>query len=386
MMDEFLLDAVLLLFAARIGGFAASKLRQSAVLGEMLAGMIVGPYVLGLFNATSSEPINIMSNLGMLFLMFLVGFHIDFHRFEKFFRGGVVVALFGFVLPIAGGLLLAPFIGWSLSSSYLAGAALAATSVGVTSAILFEQRKSNTRAGITVLDAAVIDDVYGVLLLGALFAVVINKQTMSAIGIGLLKIPLFFLAAFLLGRNFTGRVVSLGQRLNLRVEEGLLSVILMFIFLGAYAANLVGLSYLVGAFMIGLMLEREGLKKLGRINHEIYSMSYGLFIPIFFAFIGANINPAFILSNLPILGILFAVTSLTKFAGAGIGSLLIGLPWKEAAIVGVAMVPRLEVATIITQAGLSYGLINVEQFSLLMATFSLTILLTPFFLYPLLKK
>lgn len=386
MIDEFLLNAVLLLFGARLGGYLAVRTGQSVVLGEILAGMLLGPYVFGVFSPTSPEVMDTIAQLGAIFLMFLIGFHIDFNRFRKFLKKGMLVAFFGFIFSAGGGLLLAAYFGWTITAAYILAASFAVTSVGVTYELLVEKKKNNTRAGVLVIDSAVMTDVYSVVLLGIISAMVVNANPIAAAGHNLIKISLFFAIAILIGKRLVDLAVSVGESLNLRLKEGMFSIIIMLIFLGTYLSDIIGLYSLIGAFTIGLLLEREGRKKVEKTEHEIHSMAYGFFIPIFFAFVGTNIDPFLIFKNVPALLLLFTIAVITKLAGSWAGSILAGLSRRDSLIVGLAMVPRLEIAAIITQTGLLYGLINVEQFSLLLATFSLTLLFAPAMLSFVLKK
>lgn len=378
MVTEVFLQLVVLLLMARLGGLLASKLRQSAVLGEILAGAIAGPYVLGIFNPTSPMFMEGIAQVGIVLLMFLVGLHINMNRLGKFIGRGTLVALSGVMLPLSAGLFFGSSCGWTSGASYLLGAALMATSVGITSAVLAELKKLNTKAGSMILDAAVIDDIFGVAVLGILVGVIASKNGFVPTVAGMsLKLALFFAVVILLGKNLSRHVVLAGKHLNLRVEEGFLSIILVFVFLAAYFADLVGLSPIIGAFLVGLVLEQEKLRELGRVEHEIYGMAYGLFIPLFFAFVGTSINPAFIFANLPMLGLLFAIAVFTKLFGCGIASKIAGLSVSDSFMVGVGMIPRLEVATIIAEIGRKHAIISTEQFSVMMATIALTILATP---------
>jgi len=378
MVTEIFLQLVVLLLMARLGGLIASKLKQSAVLGEILAGAVAGPYILGIFNPSSPIFMEGIAQVGIVLMMFLVGLHINVKNLKKFLGKGAFVALLGVIFPLAFGAIFGFYYGWTSSASYLLGAALMATSVGITTAVLTELKKLNTEAGAMILDAAVIDDVYGVVVLGILIGVVASNNSLVSTVAGLsLKIALFFAVVIFFGRNISQYVVLAGKHLNLRVEEGFLSIILIFVFTVAYFADIVGLSPIVGAFLVGLVLGKDKLRELGRVEHEIYGMAYGFFIPIFFAFVGTGINPAFIFANLPMLGLLFAIAIFTKLFGCGIASRLVGLSLSDSFIVGVGMIPRLEVATIIVEIGRRYSIITTEQFSILMATIALTILATP---------
>lgn len=378
MITDLFLQLVVLLLMARLGGLIASKLGQSVVLGEVIAGMMAGPFVLGVFTPADAVFIDGVAQIGIVLLMFLVGLHINLNRLEKFLGKGAFVALLGVAFPLLFGALFGMRYGWTTGAAYLLGAVLMATSVGITTAVLTEIRKLNTKAGAMILDAAVIDDVYGVVVLGILVGVISAKNSFASAVLGVsLKLLLFFAAVLFLGRNLSRHVVLAGKHLNLRVEEGFLSIILIFVFIGAYFADLAGLSPIIGAFLVGLVLRRDELRELGRVEHEIYGMAYGFFIPLFFAFVGASINPALIPGNLGTIATLFAIAVASKLLGCGAASRITGLSLQDSFIVGVGMIPRLEVAVIIAEIGRKYAIISTEQFSIIMATIALTILVTP---------
>ncbi|MFH1424746.1 MAG: cation:proton antiporter [archaeon] len=374
---DILLSLAMLLFAAKIGGFISKKIGQSAVLGEIVAGVIIGPSAFGLF--TYTEFFSTFSELGIVFLMFLVGLELNIKSFEHFLKRGALIALVGAFLPYLVGIAVASLLfHWSALQSFLFGVILMASSVTITAAILRDLKKLKSPIGLTILDAAVVDDVIGITMLTFLLAVT-KATTFSIIDFGgiMLKVLVFFIGVFLAGPQLAKYVIALGEHLDLRVEEGHLSVIIILILTLAILANAIGLSIVVGAFLAGMILDKRRVKAAG---HEIYSMAYGLFVPVFFVLIGSYVVVGTLLSNLPLIFLIVAIAIITKLVGAGLGARLSKMNWRQSLIIGVGMIPRCEVALILALMGTTLHIIDTEIYSVLVTAIVLTAIVTPILL------
>lgn len=375
---ELLVDIILILVAAKLGGYLFKKLKQSAVLGEIIAGIIIGPAVLGIFQPT--EITRFLADIGIMMLMFLVGLELNLKTFEKFLKSGSITAIFGAFIPFFAGIFISSnFFGWSVLPSFFFGVALMATSVSITAATLKELKKLKTPVGSTLLDAAVIDDIIAVAMLAFLLGIVgggvVSFETITLLG---LKIVLFFGAVLFIGPYLGRYLIKIGKGLNLRVEEGLLSIIIVLLFGLAFLGKGVGLSTIIGAFLAGVILDK---RKLVHVEHEIYGMTYGLFIPFFFVFIGTYINLGILYEHFILILLIFSIAFLTKFFGALLGAKISGMKLKDSLTVGIGMVPRSEVALIIVSLGLTSGVLSDTLYSVIVSALILTILVTP----PLLK-
>lgn len=375
---EFLLEIITLLFAAKMGGYLFKKINQPAILGEIIAGVIIGSTIFISFQP--SEITKTFADIGIMMLMFLIGLEFNLKRFKKYLTMGVSTAILGAFLPFFAGIFISSqFLGWSSLQSFLLGLALMATSVSITAATFGELKKTKTREFSVLLDAAVIDDIIGVAAL-AFFLGIANGGTVNVWNLFMLggKLILFFAIVLSIGPYVGKYFVRIGKEFHLRVEEGQLSFILILLFGLGILSKSMGLSLIIGAFLAGVILDK---KKLFHVEHEIYGMTYGLFVPIFFVFMGTYLNLEVFYSHILVVLLIFFVAIFTKLFGAAFGAKLSGLNPKSSLIVGIGMMPRGEVALIILSLGLSTGVLTDTIYSIILAALMLTILVTP----PLLK-
>ena len=376
---NILLPLIFILIGAKIGGFVAEKLKQPAVLGELLTGVVIGP-VLGIIS--TDELISAMGKLGIVILMFLAGMHIDLERFKKLLESGSVVALCGVAVPFTLGVLLGLYMGWDLYQSLFLGGILTPTSVSITTRTLAEMKKLRTKAGVIILDAAVVDDILGILILTVLLATVKPGFNFFNFIIVFLEIVAFFFIVIKFGKKLVPNFLKFGRYLDFRVKEGLFSLVLALIFFFSLVANSIGLSLITGAFLLGLITPRN---RLGRVEHELYALGYGFLIPIFFVYAGTLIDISVILPFLPLILLILFVAFLSKIAGCFVGSLPYTRSIKESLIIGIGMVPRLEVAIVIAEIGRNSGFISGTNFSIITTVLALTVFITPLFLKALMR-
>lgn len=388
------MSLVVFILASKIGGFISKKLGQPAVLGEIMAGIIIGPYVLGFYQI---EPVNEfikgISELGVILLLFLVGLHLDTNKIKNNFREGVWVAVLGVIIPFIVGLALATYLISSPSGLLSAhnqfpqiseglikmffAALLTATSISLTAKILMEYRKLDSKPGIVVLNAAVLDDVIAVLLFTTILTLVtsgsVHINSFFVIGI---SIAIFFIFVLFFEEQIISNLVSFGKYLDLRVEEGLFSIILAFIFLFSFIAHYLNLSAVIGAFLIGVICSE---KVLGYdVVESFYKISYGFFIPIFFTSIGAQIDPTIVLEKTNYVLLIFFFAFFSKLIGSSIGAYISKLSFLDSILVGLGMVPRMEVAITMASLGVQHNILLSSDFSVIVSSLLLTLIITPF--------
>ena len=366
----------MVLLAAKLGAELFKRLRQPTIVGEILAGVIVGPSVLGL--VSPGEVLEVFAELGVVFLLFWVGLETRLSEMRDVGRSAVLVGGLGVLFPFAGGLAFAFAIGEDTATSVFVGVALVATSVGITSAVLIELGVLSGRAGRTILGAAVIDDILAMLLL----ALAVGLGADDGVDLASLAVDfglaLCFLAFFAIGG------VRLMQRKPRMLhaprfsESPLLPAVILCLGLAAFAAN-IGLAAIIGAFLAGMIVAET--KEQHPIEDEVAPL-YAFFPPFFFAFIGTEIDLAEF-QDAETVVLLLAVTALacvTKYVGARLGAR--GLAPSESQIVALGMVPRGEVGIIIAGIGTSAGVIEEQLFAVIVGMSVLTTLLVP----PLLRR
>lgn len=366
---EMLLPLAAILIGARLAGQVSLKLGLPAVFGELLLGFLIGPAALNWFH--TSETVGLLANIGVILLMFMAGMETDLQSVKSVGKPSFFAALGGVVIPLAGGTWLGHIFGMAFDKALFLGAVLTATSVSISAQSLREMGKLRSPEGSTVISAAIIDDVLGVLI----FAGVMSLTSGGNILLTFIKMGLFFPVAWVLGDKILPWIIRWEQKISHR--EASLGILLALIFVYAWAAEELGsVATITGAYILGVLVARH-------VDHDhivhsgISAIGYGLFIPVFFVNIGLQASLAG-LATAPLLTmtlILFAV--LSKIIGSGVGARLGGLFPGQAFQVGCAMVSRGEVALVIAGAGLAGGLLDSTTFSTLIVVTLATTLITP---------
>ena len=373
---DVLTDLFVVLLAAKLGDELFRRLRQPTMIGEILAGLLVGPAVLGLVEP--SEVLEVFSELGVVFLLFWVGLETRLSDLRDVGSTAVSVGVLGVAVPFAAGIALGAALGESTATSLFLGAALVATSVGITSAVLLELGALERRASRTILGAAIVDDILALLLVAVAAGVAAEGGVDVGAIVATAAIALAFVAFVALGgtKLLQARPALLhAPRFS---ESPLLPAVIICLGLAAFAAQ-IGLAAIIGAFLAGMVIAET--RDQSPIEQEVAPL-YAFFPPFFFAFIGIQVSLD-ALGDPGTLALLAGVTVLaiaTKFAGAYLGAIRMGR--RDAAFVGVGMVPRGEVGIIVAGIGSATGTIDAELFAVIVAMSVLTTLIVP----PLLRR
>jgi Kef-type K+ transport system membrane component KefB len=375
-----LLVALLAIFAAaKLFGELAERIGQPAVLGEMVGGIVIG--VSGLHLIDSHDPVlHVLAELGVILLLFLIGLETDIQRLLSVGGASASVAAVGVLLPFAAGFGVGAWLGYPTTVSVFLGAALTATSVGITARVLSDLGHLRSDESQVILGAAVVDDIIGLVLLTAISAVAAGEK-LTVLGVTrIVAIAFGFVAlAVIVGSLLAPRLIGLIARV--RVGKALFFASIMFAFGLAYLADLAGSALIIGAFAAGLVLAKTDR---GRdIEHEVYDVAQ-FFIPIFFVSVGAavdlrELNP-FNAATRPffIIGILLTLVAIVGKILAGYAAF--GRPLRKL-VIGVGMVPRGEVGLIFAQLGLTAGLLTTGLYS----SVALMVMITTFVAPPALR-
>ncbi len=395
--EQFFLALVCILIFSKIFGELAERIKQPSVLGELLAGVILGGSVLAIVPSVSGmlgyDTFHLLAEVGVAILLFEIGLETDLKDLIKVGFSSSIVAIVGVVVPFAlgfGSIIAFEHMGLlggsdpslNLLIAITAGATLAATSVGITARVLSDMNKLQSGEAKIILGAAVIDDILGLIILGVVSGLIEASGSgdgtgVSALGVGIiiLKAFGFLVAAIIVGNLISKRLFNIIE--TMRVRGVLLLSALSFAFIFAFLASLVGLAPIVGAFAAGLVLANTNQFK--SIEHNLKPVS-DFFTPIFFIMVGAAVdvsvfNP-FVSENIPILLIaliLFVVAVIGKFV-SGFAVFQKGI---NKSVVGVGMIPRGEVGLIFAQVGLTYGVFNSQLFSAVTVMVMLTTFIAP---------
>lgn len=359
-----------LLIAARVAGELANRIGQPSVLGELLAGVVLGSSLFGILDP-SNPVLHTLSELGVVILLFKIGLHTNLRDILAVGAPAALVGLVGVVLPFAGGYFTAIALGLESMTAVVAGAALTATSIGISARVLSDLGQLETTEGRIVLGAAILDDVVGLVILsvvsglaagGVLTVAGVGRTAGLAIG--------FLVAALVLGRLVAPRLMRWVSRF--RVEGALGSLALAFAFALAALAATAGSAMIIGAFAAGLVLHETPQAK--PVEKATTTLGH-FFVPVFFLTVGASIDVRALASGRVLLigGALCVV--------AIIGKLVAGYaPWwitARRSVIGVAMIPRGEVGLIFAQMGLASGALDEGLFAAVMLMVMVTTFVAP---------
>ena len=373
---DVLVALFVVLLAAKLGDELFKRLGQPALVGEILAGVVIGPSLLGLVEP--GETLEVFAELGVVFLLFWVGLETRLSDMRDVGLTALRVGALGVVVPFAAGYGAGLVLGETGATSVFLGAALVATSVGITSAVLIELGALATTAARTILGAAVIDDILAMVLVAVAVGVA-DQGGVDVTSIGVvIGLALGFVVFVALG----------GTRLVARwpdvfhapkfSESPLLPAVILCLGLAAFSAQ-IGLAAIIGAFLAGMVVAET--KDRHDFEEEIAPL-YAFFPPFFFVFIGLEVElDAF--TDAGTLGLLLAITVLafaTKFGAAWLAARSMGT--RDAVVVGLGMVPRGEVGIIVAGIGATAGVVEPDLFAVIVGMSIATTLLIP----PLLRR
>jgi len=386
---QLLLLLSLVIAAAKLAGAAASRLGQPAVFGELLVGLVLGPTALNvlgwpLFAAPSDGPadpplmalLDDLAEVGVILLMLVAGLETDLDQMRKVGTAAFWSAAGGVALPMIGGIATAAAFGLPvLWTGVFIGTILTATSVSISAQVLMELGVLRSKEGSTILGAAVIDDVLGIVVLSVVVAFAQANGGVSAARMLLIlvRMAVFFGGAILVGRFFE-RILAWAD--GLEVSQGLLAAVTLLAFLYAWAAEYVGqVAAITGSYLAGVLLTRTSFKR--RIDEGVHPLTYSVLVPVFFIAIGLRANARELGPQAMFTIVLVAVAIVGKIVGCGVSARICGFSTLESVRVGLGMISRGEVGLIVAGYGLTHGLIGREVFSAAVVMVLATTMVTP---------
>jgi len=389
---QLLLLLALAVAAAKLAGTLATRIGQPAVFGEILVGLILGPTVLDVLgwsifaNGGSggghsgpdlSATVKDLAEIGVLLLMFVAGLETDLQEMRRVGKVAFWAAFGGVVLPLVGGAATASFFGFPFYwEGLFIGTILTATSVSISAQTLLELGALRSREGATILGAAVIDDVMGIILLSLVVAFAKASSSgvdVAQIGGVALRIVVFFVVAVFAGK---GLPAALGWARRLPVSQAVLSAAIVIAMLYAWAAEYVGaVAAITGSYVAGVLIAQTEFKK--EVDAGIHPLAYSLFVPVFFISIGLQANGRALGDRMAFTIVLVLVAIVAKAIGCGVFAKLFGFTTQESVRVGAGMISRGEVGLIVAGYGLSNGIIGTEVFSASVIVVLATTMVTP---------
>jgi Na+:H+ antiporter len=389
---QLLLLLAIIVSAAKLAGALANRLGQPAVFGEILAGLVLGPTVFNVLGwplfaaageAGAGESAGLLpvlrdlAEIGVVLLMFVAGLETDVAELRRVGKVAFWSAFGGVVLPLFGGAAVAVAFGFPLYwEGIFIGSILTATSVSISAQTLIELGALRSAEGATILGAAVIDDVMGIIVL----SLVVAFARASADGVDLVQIAMvavrigaFFIIAVLASR-WLPHVFRWASALS--VSQGVLATAIVMAFLYSWAAEYLGaVAAITGAYVAGVLIAQTEFKK--QVDAGVHPLTYSMFVPAFFIGIGLQANGRELGERAAFTIMLVVVAIVTKAVGCGLFARLFGFTTKQSIRVGAGMISRGEVGLIVAGYGLANGLIGREVFSASVIMVLVTTMVTP---------
>lgn len=368
--SQALFNLFLVFAAAKVAGEVFERLRQPAVIGELLVGVLLGPFAMNLIREDSA--LRVMSTLGVVVLMFCVGLETKRSEILRVGRTGLLVGSLGIVLPLLGGYAFGSALGLGWAESLFLGTALVATSVGITARVLADRGLLATRFARIIITAAVVDDVLGLIVLSVVSGVV--KGSVSLGDITLVGVQ----AAAFIAASVTALpwLIVRGERLieGARIANAPYAVAIASMLLFAAVAEQIGLAGIVGAFFVGMgFAEGPDRWELKTRTEPLYEW----LVPFFFVSLGTRVNVPLLAEKsvlLPGLA-LVAIAIATKIVGCGLAVANEGP--RAALAIGVGMVPRGEVGLIVAAIGQGLGIVSAPVFAMIVLVVAISTLVVP---------
>jgi Kef-type K+ transport system membrane component KefB len=366
-----LLSLFLILASAKLMAEVFERLKQPAVVGEILAGVVIGPSLLGWVQPT--DLLSIIAEIGVIFLLFLVGLETKPQDIFRVGKKALTVAVLGVILPFIAGYFIAVLWGGSFVEAMFIGAAMVATSVGITARVLGSMGLLDKETSRIILGAAVIDDILGLIILSIVSGLANGAVSLSSLG---QTAGLAIAFTIVVGLGGSRIITWLAPRIDaLKVSKPFFNLGLILC-LGLSVVSLYfGVAAIIGAFLAGMAMA-EATEDNPKV-HQLTSGVTEFLVPFFLVNIGMQLNlSVFRDSNVVVLAVVITIAAvITKFIGGGLGAW--GMPKREMAQIGVGMIPRGEVGIVVAQIGLGMAVISQQFFASVLFMAVATTLIAP---------
>jgi Kef-type K+ transport system membrane component KefB len=383
--EEIFLAFTLLLALAKLLGEATERLGQPAILGELVAGIILGSHLLGplLFHTPlyKIESLAFLAEVGAIFLLFSAGYlEVDLKRLMQLGKESLIVAISGVTVTFVAGFAVGRMFNYGLIGSLFLGLALSITSIGVTVRTLMDLGKLQTDYGMIILGTAIIDDILSLFILAILVPIAQPDATLTIAGTGIIafKIIAFFGGSALFAAFFLKPLAKFS--IKFVVAEARLGIMFSVIFIFSYIAKAAGLHMIIGAFTAGVILSLQPEFKTRDIEYKVNGIAYGLFIPLFFAILGTMIDLGALVQGGMLAIVIIVVAILGKILAGFVGGKMVKYSSRKSLAIGVGLIPRTGVELVVISIALSAGIIDQKIFTAIVAMVAVTVIVTPILL------
>ena len=381
-------NILVLLVSAIILGEVFKRIKLPAMVGHLLAGVIVGPTLLGIIHTDDSFLVFV--DLAVFFLMFLAGLELHPEEIKKAGKRGTILSLLAFSIPFLATFGLMQILEQSLISSMFVALTLAITAVPVSAVVLMEFKILKSKLGTTVMTAGIINDILSLVILAIILQMAANGESNSeSVDLAEVLFSTAKIAAFIGGIFFVDYLLNKFSRhiptkfipifSNLKTKESGFAILLIVTFTISLIAEMSGLHFIIGTFFAGLIIYRKiiGKENFETINDVSGKITFGFFSPIFFAFIGTELHAQSLSGAIPLFLALLAVAIAGKIGGGFVGARIAGFSSQKSRIIGYLMNSRGMVELVIAVIGLEAGIIDEAMFSIIVAVGFITTILAP---------
>jgi Kef-type K+ transport system membrane component KefB len=389
-------EVIQLLFAlgvlitiAKAFGYVATRFGQPSVLGELIAGVMVGPSVINLLHipalfpsgASIEHTVIEFAEIGVVLLMFSAGLEVDLNSLTKVGRTAMVAGTLGVITPIVIAIPTALLFSYTGDKAIFIGLILAATSVSISAQVMLELGVLHTREGLALLAAAIVDDVLVILLMSLFLAVNPGGNSLASESRSILEVVGRLVGFLVIASGISWFVLPwIAKQVNkTSISAGVIVVAVVSAFLLGVAADFFGgVAAITGAFIAGICLGHSEHSIKEKIEEGLYPLNYGLFVPIFFVSIGLQANLRLLDGAILPFALMLTLGAIaSKIIGAGAGGLLTGFSRLSSLRLGIGMVSRGEVGLIVAALGISNGIIGQETFAAIVLVVLVTTVITP---------
>jgi Kef-type K+ transport system membrane component KefB len=386
---QFFLALGLMIGFAKLAGQITYRLNQPAVLGELLAGVILGPTLLNLLGNPTLFPdgkhvattLIEVAELGVLLLMFMAGMEVDPKNLLEVGKPALFAGVIGVIIPLVVITGAVALFGYSLEKSLFIGILFASMSTSISAQVMLELGVLRRREGVTLLGAALIDDAVVILLLSLYLAInpggIVTGAETRSIPEVLLRIGGFLVVGTAFCWFVLPRLLNFISRLH--ISEGALMFAFVATLLMSFAAEFFGgIAAITGAVLVGISLRRARRRAVEDIERGLHALNYAFLVPLFFVSIGLRADLRLLTAELlPFALVVTALAIVTKIIGSGGATRLAGFGWVSSLRVGLGMISRGEVGLIIAAIGVDYGILNSESFTVVVFVVLVTTIMTP---------
>ena len=372
-----LLQLLLILFLAKVFGEVIERAGFPSILGEIAAGISLGLFLI----RPDNDALIFLSELGAIFLLFTAGYkEINLQELKVASKVAFVPTISQVLVAFGSGFLIGSIFEFQFMTCLFIGVTFSVTSIGVSVRTLMDLDYLKTLVGSTMLASAILDDLIGIFMLSVVVSIAADQQIPSGMQLLVIaaRILCFIAVMLLLGRKVFPALFEYIHRMHVR--ESIFAFVVMIALFSAYLAEVFGLHAVIGAFIGGAALSSVPLAKIQEVQSKVDGISYGIFVPIFFAFIGLSVNVGSI-AGAGLFASLVVVMALSgKLIGGFIGARTVGFDSYDSLIFGCGMMPRAGVELVVLSIGRSMGIIGDQIFSAIVLMVAVSVLATPVFL------